>query len=161
MLIRADKRVASVPCVCVFSPERQWVPPSALPGMAAYLDQLFMSWHWAHQVERYAEFTQGKLPHKGHWPFPLFHSAICIGPYLLDILRWGGFFLICWRTLMSWNKELRDACQCSLLHVFLFYLPTEMEAAVSSPAEPGPVPAGSAAHIWTSHLSQRHTAVER
>lgn len=41
------------------------------------------------------------------------------------------------------------------------HLPTEMEAAVSAPAKPHPVPAGSDAYIWTDLIPQHHRALER
>lgn len=44
---------------------------------------------------------------------------------------------------------------------FAVYLPTEMEAAVSTPAKPHPVSADAAAHIWTFLIPQHYRTVER
>ena len=45
--------------------------------------------------------------------------------------------------------------------IFVFVLPTEMEAAVSAAAEPHPVAAGSDTHICTALLSKHPTGVEK
>lgn len=45
--------------------------------------------------------------------------------------------------------------------LFAVYLPTEMEAAVSTPAKPHPVSADAAAFIWTFLIPQHHRTVER
>lgn len=56
--------------------------------------------------------------------------------------------------------EIQSCETCSSL-ASTVYLPTEMEAAVSAPAKPHPVPAGSAAHIGTALLQQHHRTLER
>lgn len=80
-------------------------------------------------------------------------------PFLLFRLQhYVGFSektRICWQTLVILIKRV------SVWLVLFVYLPTEMEAAVSAPAKPHPVPSGSAAYSWTALISQHRRAVER
>lgn len=56
--------------------------------------------------------------------------------------------------------KVKSSLSLSLVSVSLF-ASAEMEAAVSSPAEPGPLPAGSAALLRPAVLPQPQRAVER